>query len=53
MLQGFKNALNTLDRMVTQRICPLHDFPQSYFDDILVHNRAEHQLSAMKVHINT
>ena len=51
MPQGLKNAPAAFNRMVTQVFRPLRDFAPSYFDDIFVHSRAEHQLSATKVHL--
>ncbi|CAI5720536.1 unnamed protein product [Peronospora farinosa] len=51
MLQGFKSAPNTFNRMVTQVLRPLRDFAPSYFDDIFVHSRAEEKLSATEVHL--
>ena len=39
--QGLKKAPATFKRMVTQSLRPLQDFAPSYFDDIVVHSRAE------------
>ncbi|OWZ22749.1 polyprotein [Phytophthora megakarya] len=45
MPQGLKNAPATFNRMVSHGLRPLRDFAPSYFDDILVHSRAEGDLS--------
>ncbi|GMF46334.1 unnamed protein product [Phytophthora fragariaefolia] len=41
MPQGPKNAPATFNRMVSHVLRPLRAFTPSYFDDILVHSRAE------------
>ncbi|GMF24371.1 unnamed protein product [Phytophthora fragariaefolia] len=51
MPQGLKNAPATFNRMVSQVLCPLHDFAPSYFDGVFVRSRAEDGLSAVEVHI--
>ncbi|KAE9011158.1 hypothetical protein PR002_g15171 [Phytophthora rubi] len=51
MPQGLKNAPATFNRMVSHVLRPLRAFAPSYFDDILVHSRAEDGLSAVDVHL--
>ena len=51
MPQGLKNAPATFNRMVIQVLRPQRDFAPSYFEDIIVHSRAEQQLSATEAHL--
>ncbi|GMF63395.1 unnamed protein product [Phytophthora fragariaefolia] len=51
MPQGLKNAPATFNRMVSHMLRPLRAFAPSYFDDIIVHSRAENGLSAVDVHL--
>ena len=39
MLQGFKNAPATYNRMASQVLRPLRDFAPDYVDNIFVHSR--------------
>ncbi|GMF24146.1 unnamed protein product [Phytophthora lilii] len=52
MPQGLKNAPATFNRMVSHVLRPLRNFAPSYFDDILVHSRAEDGHSAVEVHLH-
>uniref|UniRef100_A0AAV1V1D5 Reverse transcriptase domain-containing protein n=1 Tax=Peronospora matthiolae TaxID=2874970 RepID=A0AAV1V1D5_9STRA len=51
MPQGLKNLPATFIRMVSRVFRPLRDFAPSYFDDILVHSRAEGTFSAVQVYL--
>ncbi|OWZ20651.1 reverse transcriptase [Phytophthora megakarya] len=49
--QVLRNAPAAFNRMVSHVLRPLRDFASSYFDDILVHSRAEGNLSVIDVHL--
>ncbi|KAG3108218.1 hypothetical protein PI124_g12452 [Phytophthora idaei] len=51
MPQGLSNAPATFDRLVTQLFRPHRAYAQTYFDDIFIHNRAEHGKSDVENHV--
>ena len=52
MPQGLSNAPATFNRLVTQLFRPHRGYAQTYFDDIFVHSRAEHDRSDVDNHID-
>ncbi|RAW24126.1 hypothetical protein PC110_g19440, partial [Phytophthora cactorum] len=51
MPQGLSNAPATFNRLVTQLFRPHQAYAQTYFDDIVVHSRAEHGKSDVESHV--
>ncbi|KAG3026234.1 hypothetical protein PC120_g6043 [Phytophthora cactorum] len=48
---GLKNTLATFNRMVFNLLRPFRSFAPSYFDDILIHSRAEGGMTDVAVHL--
>ncbi|KAI9905863.1 hypothetical protein PsorP6_013811 [Peronosclerospora sorghi] len=50
MPQGLRNAPATFNRCVTHLLRPVREFAPSYFDDVFIHSKAEHDKSDIDVH---